>query len=73
MSNYRIVSYETLNKPTISGEFYVPGLGNVTLTEKDIEEWRANNFQMRMKLIESSGITEKNYHWQFIGWDAERP
>jgi hypothetical protein len=51
----------------------VPGLGNVTLTEKDIEEWRANNFQMRMKLIESSGITEKNYHWQFIGWDAERP
>ena len=73
VSNYRIVSHQTLGSPTVAGQFYVSGLGNVTLTERDIEEWKADGYQMRMKLIETSGIAEKTYSWQFIGWDAARP
>ncbi len=69
MSNYRVVSHETLGSPTIAGEFYVSGLGSVTLTQQDIDEWKATDYQTRMKLIETSGIAERTYQWQFSGWD----
>ena len=72
MSNHRIVSHQMLGSPTAAGEFYVSGLGHVTLTERDIEEWKARGYRMRMKLIKTSGIAENTYHWTFTRWDTKR-